>query len=150
AMANEDEQRQVFSELPDVFFSAISQGPLADKLTPFLSIFETYVDGRSYAFGHAETIASRMNRIFRTVTVPPETRALALDLAIRAACYMNRFAAMDTCRAMVRAISDHNLALNVVPVILKPEAFFLADIEPITCSDEAIRNAIRSINNQQE
>ena len=150
AMANEDEQRQVFSELPDVFFSAISQGPLADKLTPFLSIFETYVDGRSYAFGHAETIASRMNRIFRTVTVPPETRALALDLAIRAACYMNRFAAMDTCRAMVRAISDHNLALNVVPVILKPEAFFLADIEPSTCSDEAIRNAIRSINNRQE
>jgi serine/threonine protein kinase len=150
AMANEDEQRQVFSELPDVFFSAISQEPLADKLPPFLSIFEAFVDGRSYAFGHAETIASRMNRIFKTATVPPETRALALDLAIRAACYMNRFAAMDTCRAMVRAISDHNLALNVVPVILKSEAFFLADIEPSTCSDEAIRNAIRSIKNRQE
>jgi hypothetical protein len=150
AMANEDEQKQVFSELPDVFFSAISQGPLADKLTAFLSIFEIYVDGTSYNWGHAETIAGQMNRIFKTATVPPETRALALDLAIRAAFHMNRFAAMDACKAMVRTISDHNLALNVVPVILKPEAFFLADIEPSTCSDEAIRNAIRSIANRQE
>jgi serine/threonine protein kinase len=150
AMSNEDEQQQVFSELPEVFFSAISQEPLTDKLTPFLSIFEAYVDGRSYGWGHAETIASRMSRIFKTPSVPPETRALALDLAIRAACYMNRFAAMDTCRAMVRAISDHTLALNVVPVILKPEAFFLADIEPSTCSEEAIRNAIRTIKNRPE
>jgi len=150
AMASEDEQRQVFIELPDQFFSAISQGPLANKLTPFLSIFEAYVDGRSYAFGHAETIANRMGRIFKTAAIPPETRAFALDLAIRAASYMNRFAAMDTCRAMVRAISDHTLALNVVPLILKPEAFFLADIEPSTCFDEAIRNAIRTIKNRKE
>jgi serine/threonine protein kinase len=150
AMADEDEQKQVISELPDIFFSAISQEPLVDKLAEFLSIFEVYVDRRSYSFGHAETIASRMNRVFKAATVPPETRALALDLAIRATYYMNRFAAMDSCKAMVRAISDHDLALNVVPVILKPEAFFLADIEPSTCSDEAIRNAIRSIKNRQE
>jgi eukaryotic-like serine/threonine-protein kinase len=150
AMADEDEQRQILSELPDVFFSAISQGPLADKLMPFLTIFGVYVDRASYNWGHAETIASRMNRIFKTATVPPEMRALALDLAIRAAYHMNRFAAMDTCRAMVRAISDHNLALNVVPVILKPEASFLSDIEPSTCSDEAIRNAIRSIKSRKE
>jgi serine/threonine protein kinase len=150
AMANEDEQRQVFNELPDQFFSAISQEPVADKLEPFLRVFEAFVDGRSYSFGHAETIASRMNRIVKTPTVPPEIRALALDLAIRAACYMNRFAAMDTCKAMVRAISDHDLALNVVPVILREEAFFLADIEPSTCSDEAIRNAIRSIKKRKE
>jgi serine/threonine protein kinase len=150
AIANKDEQKQVISELPDVFFSAISQEPLAEQLAAFLSVFEVFVDERSYSWGHAETIASRMNRIFKTATVPPEIRALALDLAIRAAYYMNRFAAMDTCRAMVRAISDHNLALSVVPVILKQEAFFLADIEPSTCSDEAIRNAIRSIKNRQE
>jgi len=127
----------------------ISQEPLANKLNTFLSIYVIYVDGRSYSWGHAETIASRMNWIFKTVTVPPETRALALDLAIRAAYYMNRFAAMDTCRAMVKAISDHRLALNVVPVILKEEASFLADIEPSACSDEAIRNAIRTLNNRQ-
>ena len=150
AIADENEQRQVFSDLPDMFFSAIAQGPLADKLRPFLSIFEIYVDGRSYNWGDAETIASQMNRIFKTVTVPPETRALALDLAIRAAYYMNRFAAMDTCKAMVRAISDHNLALNAVPVILKPESSFLADIEPSTCSEDAIRNTIRSIKDRPE
>jgi serine/threonine protein kinase len=148
AMASEDEQRQVISELPEMFCSAISQEPLADKLSTFLSIYEVYVEGRSYSWGQAETIASRMKRVFMTATVPPETRALALDLAIRAAYYMNRFAAMDTCRAMVKAISDHQLALNVVPVILKEEASFLADIEPSACSDEAIRNAIRTLKNR--
>jgi len=148
AMAGEDEQRQVISELPEMFFSAISQQPLASKLSLFLSIYEAYVEGNSYSWAHAETIASRMNRVFMTATVPPETRALALDLAIRAAYYMNRFAAMDACKAMVKAISHRELALNVIPLILKPEASFLADIEPSNCADESIRNAIRTINNR--
>jgi serine/threonine protein kinase len=146
SIANPDEQRQVFSELPDVFFSALSQGPLAENVRSFLDVFETYVDGMSYSWAHAETIAHQMNRIFRSAAVPPETRALALDLAIRAASYMRRFAAMDTCRAMVRAISDNNLALHVVPVILKSDASFLSDIELSTCSDSAIQNAIRVMN----
>jgi hypothetical protein len=63
---------------------------------------------------------------------------------------MNRFAAMDTFKAMVKAIADQDLALHVVPLIMKPEAFFLADIEPSTCSNEAIRNVIRTIRNNRQ
>jgi serine/threonine protein kinase len=147
ALADADEQKQVISELPEMFFSAISQVPLANSLTAFLSIYEIYVDGASYAWAHAETIANRMNFVFKTRTVPAETRALALDLAIRAAYHMNRFAAMDSCKTMVKTISEEDLALNVVPIIFKQEAAFLSDIEP---SNETIRNAIRTIRNKQQ
>jgi hypothetical protein len=137
-------------KLPEMFFSAISQKPLASSLTAFLSIYENYVDGASYAWAHAETIANRMNFVFKTRTVPAETRALALDLAIRAAYHMNRFAAMDSCKAMVKTISEEDLALNVVPIIFKQEAAFLSDIEPTDCSNETIRSAIRTIRNKQQ
>jgi hypothetical protein len=62
---------------------------------------------------------------------------------------MNRFAAVDTCRAMIKLISEQELALHIVPVIFKPEASFLRDIEPSSCSNEAIRNAIRTIHNRE-
>jgi hypothetical protein len=82
--------------------------------------------------------------------VLPETRAWALDLAIRAACSMNRFAG----NGYLKCDGPGNLSpqprLNVFPVIPKPEALFRADIEPGTFSDKAIRNAIRSIKNRQE
>jgi eukaryotic-like serine/threonine-protein kinase len=90
-----------------------------------------------------------MSWVVRATTVLQAVRARALDLAVRAASYMNRFAAMDTCRAMVKSISEQELAMHVVPVILKPEAWFLSDIEPSACSHEAIRNAIRTIHNRQ-
>lgn len=150
ALADEDDQKQVISELPEMFFSAISQEPLANSLTVFLSIYEVYVDGASYSWVHAEIIASRMNRVFKTKTVPIQTRALALDLAIRAAYHMNRFAAMNSCKSMVKTISEEDLALNVVPIIFKQEAAFLSDIEPSDCSNDAIRNAIRTIRNNQQ
>jgi serine/threonine protein kinase len=146
-LSDEAEQRQIIGELPDLFFSVISQEPLATKLAAFMAIYEAFVDSRSYSWSHAETVAKRMNWVFKEARVQPQTRALALDLAIRAAYYMNRFAAMDLCRAMVKAITDHNLALNVVPVLFKPEASFLADIEPTACSSDTIRNAIRTIRN---
>ena len=150
ALADAEDQSQVIRELPEMFFSAISQKPLANSLTAFLSIYENYVDGASYTWAHAETIANRMNFVFKTRTVPAETRALALDLAIRAAYHMNRYAAMDSCKAMVKTISEEDLALNVVPIIFKEEAAFLSDLEPSNCSNEAIRNAIRTIRNKQQ
>ena len=149
AIADQDEQRQVVSELPEMFFSAISQPPLAAQVETFLTVYEAFVEAQLYSWGHAETIAKRMNWIVRTPTAPPGVRAKAFDLAVRAAYYMNRFAAMDTCRAMIKSISEQELALHIVPVIFKPEASFLSDIEPSSCSNEAIRNAIRTIHNRE-
>jgi hypothetical protein len=148
AMADKSEQQQVIRDLPEMFFSAMSQPPLADRVDTFLTVYEAFVEDRNYAWAEAETIASRMNLIFMAATLSPIVRARALDLAVRAASYMNRFAAMNTCRAMVKWISEQELALNVVPVILKPEASFLSNIEPHSCLNEAIRNAIRTIHNR--
>jgi len=149
AISDQNEQQQIIVELPEMFFSAISQPTLINQIDTFLTSYEVYVEGQQYSWGDAETIANRMNWIFKTPTLPPGPRARAFDLAVRAAYYMNRFAAMDTCRAMVKSISDQNLALHVVPLILKPEASFLSNIEPIDCANEAIRNAIRTIHNRE-
>lgn len=62
---------------------------------------------------------------------------------------MNRFAAMDTCRVLIGAIQDGELASHVAAIILKPEAWFLADVDPSTCNNETIRNAIRTIKNAE-
>jgi serine/threonine protein kinase len=149
AIADQDEQWQVISELPEMFFSAISQPPLANEIDTFLTTYEAHVESHQrYGWSHAETIAHRMNWIFSTVTVPPATRARAFDLAVRAAYYKNRFAAMDSCRAMARSVSEQELALHVAAVMLKPESSFLSDIEPSSCSNEAIRNAIRTVRNR--
>jgi hypothetical protein len=149
-LADEAEQSRIITELPEVFFSVITQEHLATKLPTFMMIYQTFVDGQSYSWGYAEVVASRMNWVFRSQSMLPSVRALALDIAIRAAFHMNRYAAMDTCRAMVKTINDQNLALHVVPVIFKPESSFLSDVEPADCSNEAIRNAIRTIRNNQQ
>ena len=148
ALASKDEQIEIISELPKLFFSAIAQQPLLHKLADFLTVYEVYVDDAGYNWGHAETIANRMNRIFDSTAVPVRLRALALDLSVRAAVHMNRFAAMDTCKSMVRSIIDNDLALHVVPIILRSQSDFLSSVEPSTCSNEAIKNAIRTIANK--
>ncbi len=69
AIADEDEQRQIFSELPEGFYSVICQAPLLGGLTTFLSTLEAYVEGKNYSFAHAETIANRMNQIFDSTKI---------------------------------------------------------------------------------
>ena len=149
ALADRGDQRQYIQDFPESLFSVVAQPPVADKLMDFLNIYEAFIDSRDYSFSYAETVANRMSLILQEQHLPAETRAYALDLAIRAAHYMNRFAAMDTCRALIRAIQDGELAFHVAPVILKPEAWFLGTIDPSSCNNETIRNAIRTIKNAQ-
>jgi serine/threonine protein kinase len=145
ALLDEKEQVRVCSELPSAFFRVIAQPPSVDSLPTFLQIYEKLVEGRDYGWSYAEIIASNMRGIFYSEGAPQTEKARALQLAIRAADYMNRFAAMDTCRAMIIGIRDEGLGLQVGPILLEHRNTFVAGIEPSECQSNSIATAIRQI-----
>lgn len=62
--------------------------------------------------------------------------------------YMNRFAAMDTCSAMITGVRDENLGFQVAPILLEERNTFVAGIEPSECQAASVATALRQI--QQE
>jgi hypothetical protein len=119
-------------------------------LPTFLQIYEKLVEGREYGWSYAETIADNMRRVLNSEASPHTEKAVALRLAIRAADYMNRFAAMDTCRAIITTIRDEELGFHVAPVLLEHRNTFISGIEPSECQSNAIAGAIRQIQQQSE
>lgn len=142
AMIDRENQIQVCYDLPPLFFVAIGQKPLINDLPTFLTIYEAFVDYGNYGWEYAEIIASNMAQIFRSIDAPFKERARALGFAVKAASSRNRFAAMDTCRAMIKSVADNELGLHVAYIIMSPEGTFLSGIELSECKCDAIRNAI--------
>jgi len=145
SLLDDSDQTRICEELPRGFFSIMRQEPLVQRLTGFLDAYEKLVESQSYSWSYAETIAKNMRTLFDGDAVPLNDKARALDLAIRAAYYMNRFAAMDTCRTMVRSIRDEALGLQVAAVLLKQRDTFISDVETSECESELVRNALRQI-----
>lgn len=91
-----------------------------------------------------------MQRIFKNNEVVAKTRARALELAIDAAFRMNRFAAMDTCCAMVTSVDDDDLGFHVVGVIQNYQHSFITDIEPSQCNCDSIRTILRNLQDEED
>jgi hypothetical protein len=144
-LLDEVDQIRICHELSSGFFSVIGQEPVVERLSDFLTVYDRLVESRGYAWGYAETIASNMREIFNSDAVPLGEKARALDLAIRAAYHMNRFAAMDTCRSMVTSIKDEALGLYVASVLLKNRDTFISGIEVSECQSDSVRNALRQM-----
>lgn len=145
ALIDASDQIQVCFELPDVFFTVMQHKALAQSLPSFLSIYESLVDARNYSWSYAETIAKNMREIFSGDEAPNSQKARALDMAIRAAVYMNRFAAMTTCSVMITSIKDETLGMQIAPIILKHADTFISAIEPSECKSTVIANTIRTL-----
>lgn len=145
ALLEETDQILVCQELSHHFFTVIGQEPLVGRTSAFLNIYEKLVEGAGYSWAYAETIARNMRAVFDSEGVPYSERARALDLAIRAAHHMNRFAAMDTCRSIVTSIQDEALGLSVASVILKNRDTFISGIEASECKADSVRIALRQI-----
>jgi len=148
ALLEEKDQVLVCYELPSRFFSLVNQQPLTARLSEFLNIYEKLVESQGYSWSYAETIAKHMRAIFDGSGVSLSDKAHALDLAIRAAHYMNRFAAMDSCRSVITSVTDEELGLRVASVLLKNRGTFISGMEVSECRSESIRSALRQI--QQE
>ena len=148
ALVDEREQVRICQELPTGFFDIISQGRLLGDLATFLGIYEKLVESQDYSWSYAETIAINMRKIFNSQAVPNDEKTRALHLAIRAAYYMNRFAAMDTCRSMITAIRDEGLGLRIASVLMENRDTFVSGIEPSECHCSAVAAALHQIQQQ--
>jgi len=90
-----------------------------------------------------------MRLVFEGESVQPKEKVRALDLAIRAAKYMNRFAAMDTCRSIITSVQDESLGIHVASVLLENRETFILNIEISECQCDSIRNALRQLQQQK-
>lgn len=144
-LLDEELQIKLCEEVPSAFFHVIAQSPVKASVEAFLKCYEVFVERQDYSWGYAETIADRMRMIFVAEDPEPSIKAMALDLAIRAATYMNRFAAMDTCRGMVTSVRDEKLGSAVAAVILRRSDTFISGVEPSECKSTAIANALIAV-----
>ena len=106
------EQRTILHDLPGEFYRLIAQEPFDDKLGSFLKSYGEFVPGAVHTFSYAETVASNMKEVFHLARSDRD-RAKALELAVEGAIQANRFAAMDTCTAMIYSVDNDDLGLLV-------------------------------------
>ncbi|MCL2453449.1 MAG: hypothetical protein FWD08_07390, partial [Alphaproteobacteria bacterium] len=145
ALLEEHDIIKICFEIPQGFFLVICQKPVIASLHGFLAVYEKLVESRDYSWSYAETIANNMKIIFLGENVPLAQKSLALDLAIRAAIYMNRFAAMNTCREMITSINDEALGLQVAGLVMQHYDTFVGGIEPSECHSSSVANALQAV-----
>ncbi|MDR7273138.1 hypothetical protein J2X20_005823 [Pelomonas saccharophila] len=142
---DEDSNKEICFNIPQDLCQFIAQQlPPADHVA-FLKAYRVMVDTGDYGWSFAETIADNMARFFYCAEVKPAEKTEALRIAIIGAHNMHRFAAMETCMAMVKAIDDDELAQYVRDLIVEFQDLFIADTDPNVCRSIAIRNALVSV-----
>jgi len=145
ALLDEQDQIRICQEVPREMYEVLRQKPCEEILETYLSSYEKLVEAANYGWSYAETIAANMRLLFDGVDTRPAQKLKALELAIRGAHLMNRFAAMDVCFAMVGSVSDEAFGLTVAALILKHRDTFISNMEVSSCQSESIRNALRQI-----
>ncbi len=148
-LEHSDKIRMCF-EIDRRFFVAVRQPPVVQHMPEFLSVYKEMIESEDYGWSYAETIAGNMKTLFFGEDVPIKQKAVALELAIDAAYRMNRYAAMDTCRAMITGITNEELGNEVASVILRSNHTFIQTIELSECKSEQVRAAINTLNSQSE
>lgn len=132
-------------EIPRQLFTLLANSDMAGEIPSLLTAYSSLVESKDYGWSYAETIAENMREIFAGMASSIVDKGIALDLALRAAIYMNRFAAMDTCREMITHVADEGLGFRVAGVLLPYDEYFLRTIEPSECRSNSVADAIRQI-----
>jgi serine/threonine protein kinase len=148
-LLEERDQIQVCREVPDSLFPVMGVGLTQAPLARFLTVYERLVESQDYSWSYAETVAGNMRAIFNSESVLATEKAQALDLAIRSATYMNRFAAMNICTAMVKSVRDEMIGLRIASVLQAHKDTFIARIEPSECQSDSVRNMLRQLHQNQ-
>lgn len=149
-LISKEQQNNICLALENDFFKVIINYDIDEHLENFLKIYQEMVEEAGYSFGFAETIANNMKIIFNSDDISYKNRASALDLAIRGAHIMNRFAAMDTCSKMITSVSDNSLGLYISAIILKNSNTFIDNIEASDCKCDSIVSSISVIQKSEE
>jgi serine/threonine protein kinase len=145
SLLDDGDKKRIFMEIHKKIFIVVTQEEIKDKLPQFIDSYGVLVDSGDYGWGYAEIITDNMNIIFGDENLDAKIRGAALQLAITAAYKMNRFAAMDTCIAMVTSITDKEFGLVVSQIIQDNSNTFIADIEPSECKSDSIRQSLIAV-----
>jgi len=83
-----------------------------------------------------------MKYLFESDSTSPSDKAEALRVAIIAAVRQNRFAAMETCKAMIVRAEDAELGQRVHDILIEHDTYFIRQIDPAECRAPAVRVAV--------
>ncbi|RQM43884.1 hypothetical protein EHZ19_31780 [Paraburkholderia bannensis] len=147
-MVDRADQIRICYGLGYPFMTTLVQGHIVGYVPQFLAVYQVMVEDAQYNWSFAETIALNMKVIFDANGVPDKTKALALEIAIDAASRMNRFAAMDTCIAMICSVTDAALGMQVAGVMQRKEQDFITGIEPSQTKTDPIRRYLWAVKNR--
>ena len=138
-MADEDDRTRVLFESTRELCVILSSPDAQAHLAHFLGCYRRMVEEATYSWSYAETIADNMKMLFHAPAVDASDKVLALEIAIIAAVRQNRFAAMETCRAMIISVRDGGLGMRIAEMLSTHLASFVGDIEPSSVNTVAIR-----------
>lgn len=147
ANLSSDELFSIVSSADSSFYYVIAQPQFKNELRSYLEIFnQSVLDAINLSFGYAEHVADRMNIVFKN-SVDPDLKARALEIAIIHAERMNRYAAMSTCSNIITKIPQNDPAeAAIIAVLQRTNASFVADIEPVACTNRIIADCIAKLN----
>lgn len=141
-----NESKSLAREIPAEFYELLTFAEFAKHVSDFLAFYRPMVESEDYGWSYAETIARNMRTLFDSPRICDTDKATALDLAIYSARAMNRFAAMETCQKMIKAVDSDALAFLVCEILRRYNAAFIASIEPVNCKHDLIATTIREMN----
>lgn len=136
------DQHQMCLELPPEAFSVLSQALVQPHLSRFIQIYKGMAENATYSWSFAEDIAKNMKVLFDSDSTTSVDKAEALRVAIIAAVRQNRFAAMDTCKAMIVRAEDAELGQRVHDILIEHDTHFIRHIDPAECRSPAVRGAV--------
>ncbi len=142
---NEGDLIEITYKIPSIFFRLLTVTDMSAHISEFLRGYEVMVNAAKYNWPYAETIADNMKLIFDSDLATNQDKELALDLAIRAAVTMNRFAAMDTCTAMIASVRDDELGKLVATLILKNHEHFLIHMDTTLCKNRYVISSLAQL-----
>lgn len=139
-------QWALVSKFQTALFAVFANRVFSQLLVEFLRQYGEVVLSQAPGFSYAEVVADAMNVVFEH-SEDVVARANAFEIAVKIANQMNRYAAMDTCVAMVKSVqANDTIGADLAAVILQNPEFFLKKIEMVNLKNSDIKHAIASIN----
>lgn len=139
------DQHRLAMEMREGMFKVFGIMPDQSRIPHFLAAYRDMVESGNFGFSFAETIAKNMSQIFVGQSPSAADKTESLRVAIIGAVNQNRFAAMDTCRALIMGVMTPELGQRVHDMLLDEEPYFVTTMDPSACSSPSIRAAITTL-----
>ena len=114
-------------------------------ISSFLDSYGEMTNNATYEWHFAEVIADNMKALFNSPFVSNANKANAFKLAAVGAYRQNRFAAMDTCAALLESVADPELGQRLHDVVVELSFDFMTRWTDIQLRSPAIRAGLDEV-----